>query len=195
MKRLVVVLALAGFASTVCAQSLGDVAKKTEEERDKTKTSSASSPTASKKTYSDKDLKEARPVLTDTPAEKQPAAVSPDKAPATTASSKPENTASDKAKSVAKDEAYWRARWTPIQQTLNEKLARSAQLKARIAKLTSELSGSGVSNARRAGVESERQRLIAMSDTLDVDISGDKAALADIQEEGRRAGALPGWFR
>ena len=191
MKRLLVVFALGGFASTVCAQSLGDVAKKTEEQRDKTKTSSP----AASKTYSDKDLKEARPVLSDTPAEKQPEAASPDKAPATTASSKPENTASDKAKSVVKDEAYWRAQWTPIQRKLDEELAKSKRLKARVIELTNELSVIGTLNGRRAAVESQRQRLITESDTLDVVISGDKAALASIQEEGRRAGALPGWFR
>ena len=191
MKRLVVVFALTSFASTVCAQSLGDVAKKTEEQRDKTKTSS---PTASK-AYSDKDLKEARPVVSDTLIEKQPEAVSTDKAPVTTASSKSESTASDKSKSVAKDEAYWRAQWTPIQRKLDEELAKSAKLKARVIELTNELSVIGTLNGRRAAIETQRQRLINESDLLDSVITGDKAALSNIQDEGRRAGALPGWFR
>jgi len=191
MKRLLVVFVLTGVASTVCAQSLGDVAKKTEEQRDKTKTSSQ----AAAKAYSDKDLKEARPVLSDTPVEKQPEAVSTDKAPGTKASSKPESTPSDKAKSVVKDEAYWRAQWTPIQRKLDEELARSARLKARINELANQLNGVWPDKARRTGAEAERQRLISESSTLDAFINGDKAVLANIQEEGRRAGALPGWFR
>jgi hypothetical protein len=44
-------------------------------------------------------------------------------------------------------------------------------------------------------VESERQRLITESDSLRASVGADKAAIQAIEEEGRRAGALPGWFR
>lgn len=180
MKRLLVFFALVGLASTGFAQSLGDIARKTEEERDKT---TASSSTASK-VYSDKDLKDA-------PTEKNAATVSAGQTHENTVAGKADSTTPDKG---AKNEAYWRARWTPVQRRLNEELAKSAKLKARVSELTSELSDDfGTLNARRA--EAERQRLIMESDTLDSVISADKAALANIQEEGRRAGALPGWFR
>jgi hypothetical protein len=179
MKRLLVFFALVGLASTGFAQSLGDIAKKTEEERDKT---TASSSTASK-VYSDKDLRGAHAA--------EPTETG--KTHENTVAGKADSTTSDKGKS-AKNEAYWRARWTPVQRRLDEELAKSTRLKARVSELTSELSDDfGTLNARRA--EAERQRLITESDTLDRVISADKAALANIQEEGRRAGALPGWFR
>jgi len=186
MKRVLAVFGVVvGFASIVGAQSLGDIAKKTEEERDK---STASSSTASK-AYSDKDLKDARSPFSNTPAEKQAA---PNKT-RESAAVKADGTTSDKGKS-AKDEVYWRARWTPIQRRLDQELAKSTTLKARVSELTNELNDV-VLNARRRGLEAERQRLTTESDTLDSVISADKAALGDIQEEGRRAGALPGWFR
>lgn len=93
------------------------------------------------------------------------------------------------------NEAYWRARWEPLAGKIGDDLARNVELSQRIYDLTIELSGIGPLNARRAGVEAERQRLITERERNDHVIAEDKAALADIQEEGRRAGALPGWFR
>jgi hypothetical protein len=87
------------------------------------------------------------------------------------------------------------ARWTPLQQKLDGELAKSLTLRSRISELTVELSGIGPLNARRGGVESERQRLVTEAQLLDGNISADKATLEAIREEGRRAGALPGWFR
>jgi hypothetical protein len=180
---LVATLALAVPSS---AQSLGDLAKKTQEDRDKAR----AAPTPAK-IYSDKDLKDAPPVPADKPA---PAPVAPATSPsAETKKTDGKPSATDK--ESAKDEAYWRARWTPIGQKLAGEQARSARIRSRIADLTFELSGVGPLNARRGGLESERQRLITEGQALDDTISADKAMLAAIEEEGRRAGALPGWFR
>ena len=184
MKAFVLVATL-GFAVPAYSQSLGDLAKKTQDEHDKAKTTPA-------KVYSDKDLKEAPPAATD-----KPAAASVTPSPSASAESKKtdDSKASDRDKEPAKGEAYWRARWTPLQQKLDGELAKSLTLRSRISELTVELSGIGPLNARRGGVESERQRLVTEAQLLDGNISADKATLEAIREEGRRAGALPGWFR
>ena len=73
-----------------------------------------------------------------------------------------------------------------------DKLATTAK---RVAELTFELTGIGPLNARRGGVETERQRLITEANALQIDIEADQKALSNVEEEGRRAGALPGWLR
>lgn len=93
------------------------------------------------------------------------------------------------------DEPYWRARTAPLHQRIAAALTRAVPLNARIAYLTEDLNGIGPLNARRGGVETERQRLITEALTLDEGLATDRRALADIEEEGRRVGALPGWFR
>lgn len=164
------------------AQSLGDISKKTQEDRDKAKATSAATPT---KSYSDKDLKEAPAAAALAAPENAVAEKPPVKTEATTS---PE-------KKLANDEAYWRARWMPVQQKLDPELAKLAKLNKRIHDVTFELTGMGTQNTRRGGLEAERQRLTTEVSLLDATIAADKAALAAIQEEGRRARALPGWFR
>lgn len=191
-------IALAAFCTLspfAHSQSLADVAKKTEEERAKTDEPSKSdegkkAEAPKSKLYTNKELTpdnrsstetktaEAKTTATDTP----------------TASTK-EDKNEAKPKDAKKDEAYWRGRVTPIHRRIAEKVAKAATLDRRIRELTDDLSGIGPLNARRGGVESERQRLITEADTLRASIEADKAEVETIEEEGRRAGALPGWFR
>ena len=68
-------------------------------------------------------------------------------------------------------------------------------IRRRLVELTIELNRIGPLNARRGGVEAERQRLITQVQVLEDAMSADQQAIAAIEEEGRVAGALPGWFR
>jgi ribosomal protein L12E/L44/L45/RPP1/RPP2 len=179
-------LAMLVGTTTLRAQSLGDVAKKTAEERDKAK--SAATPT---KSYTDKDLKDTSAAPSTKPAPAPPSSTS---AEASKTGAKTDQRP-DAAKDPVNAEAYWRSRWMPLQKQLVVDLTTSVELDARIDELTNELLGIGPLNARRGGVEAERQRLITESRVLDSTIAADKASIAAIQEEGRRAGALPGWFR
>jgi hypothetical protein len=175
MKLTFALVATVSLAVPAYSQSLGDLATKTQEERDKPK----ATPTPTKR-YTDRDLKDAPPAPTD-----KSASVSDAPASIPVDTKKTDSKASDKDKGPAKDEAYWRARWTPVEQKLAGETARSRTLNSRIADLTFELSGIGPLNARRGGVESERQRLITESHTLDAAIGADKAVFEAIQEEGR----------
>jgi cytoskeletal protein RodZ len=181
--------------------SLADIAKKAEDARakkareerpksanaegkadDKTdkadnKADAAGKPTS--KTYTNKDL-------TDRTA---PASVTPQKDHATT--EKPATVVNES----EKGEAYWRGRFAPIRAEGLQILEKLAFLRRRIYELTVELSGIGPLNARRGGVETERQRLITEADALDSQFAANKARQGAVLEEGRVVGALPGWFR
>ena len=102
------------------AQSLGELARRTQEQRDKSKTDAGSKPTdgdndndkgekdkKEKKVYTDHDLKALPPIAGGT----APAAASSDGArPSAAATS---DTSADTSTDVPKGEAYWRARWMP----------------------------------------------------------------------------------
>src|SRR4051812_4863474 len=196
-------LVLVMLPSFVQAQSLGEIAKKTQEQREKAKADTqkgadgkdakATPAPSPAKTYTNGDLKNTEPPSS-TPASAATSEAAPE-AKAKASGVVPSDKPGDPSKDVVKDEAYWRSRWTPLSVKLGDELNKAVTLTTRIYDLTVELSGIGPVNARRAGVEAERQRLITESQTLDDAIRADKAALAAIQEEGRRAGALPGWFR
>jgi hypothetical protein len=103
--------------------------------------------------------------------------------------------ATEKSDKSVKDESYWRARVAPLNQQIHDNTGKSLTLKGRIDDLTTELLGIGSLNARRGGVETERQRLITEFQALNEVVSVDIKAVKAIEEEGRVAGALPGWFR
>lgn len=223
--RLVCLCAIAGLAATPArAQSLGELAKRTQEQRDKAKAgddkAKAGQPGAkdapASKVYTDQDLKGLQPIVggtvpvaedasaTDTKSENAPhkndkndkkidgtsgkAAGPADKAADTGAEK-------EKEKPVVKDEAYWRARWTPVQAKLDADMSKALAAKTRVLALSKELQGIDPSNTRRASVDAERQRLIDEAQKLNDEIAADRAALAAIQDEGKRAGAPPAWFR
>jgi hypothetical protein len=125
--------------------------------------------------------------------------VSSSASPSTSAAAKSEGTpaatTATTTTTIVKDEAYWRARCAPLLQKIHDNLVKIPPLESRINDLTNELAGIGALNARRGGVETERQRLITEVQTLRDTVSADTKALKDIEEEGRQAGALPGWFR
>ena len=181
--------ALAAFctlAPLAHAQSLADVAKKTEEENSKKAEGSKS------KVYTNKEL---TPDTRSSGEARTESAETKTTATDTKTASAKEDKTEGKSKDTKKDEAYWRGRVTPIHRRIAEKVAKVATLDRRIRELTDDLSGIGPLNARRGGVESERQRLITEVDSLHASIEADKAEVETIEEEGRRAGALPGWFR
>jgi hypothetical protein len=113
--------------------------------------------------------------------------------PAATSASKSEPAVPGTA--AANDEAYWRGRVAPYITRIADNSEKSLALRRRIDELTVELLNIGPLNTRRGGVETERQRLITECQALDDAIVADTKGLEAVKDEGRRAGALPGWFR
>jgi len=184
-------LLLAGPALT-WAQSLGDVAKREEEKKKK----KAGKPPAPVKVYTEDDLKKARET------ESGAVTVLPgngnlEAAPA--ASSDDDEVASGEGRTGGgrkRNEAYWRNRATQLRQAAEEADNKVKELEARIAALRNDMSPTNVLDPNR--LQSRDRALREAMDSLDATrraAETARKALADLEEEARRAGVPPGWVR
>jgi hypothetical protein len=159
------------------AQSLADVARK-EETRRKT------APAA--KVYTNKDLSGQpadTPTATTPPAAGTPAAASP-----------AATTEEPKDKGPVKDQAYWSTRMKSLQAQVERDENYADAMQTRINSLTADFVNRD-DPAQRATVERDRQKSIAELARLKKSIDDGKKAVADLEEEARRAGVPPGWLR
>lgn len=176
------------IAVPVCAQSLGDLAKK-EQERRKT------APPATK-TYTNDDLKKMPAPPSPEPGT-VPAAKDVDKDPA-----KPGDAKADGAKPAepvepakpAKDEAYWRGRITTAREELRRNEMSRDAFQTRINALSADFAGRD-DPYQRATIADDRQKALAELDRVKLEIEKFTKQIADIEEEARRAGVPPGWLR
>jgi hypothetical protein len=196
---LVVVLSvLTGGMRPLWAQtpSLGDLARQ-EEERRKTITSAS-------KVYTNKDLGNAQP-----PPEARPSAVAEQTALAAAAalaaiqngSTVPpavpagQAAAPDKDKGVQKDQTYWAGRMKDLDTQLDRDQTYVAALQTQVNTLTTDFINKGDDVAQRATIEQNRQKALGELARLQKEVEKDTKAIADLDEEARRAGAPPGWLR
>jgi hypothetical protein len=203
LRRLVtqVVVVFVALAATLTsgapAQSLGDVARQEEARR---------KAAANGKVYTNDDLRGA-PAPAASPA--QPAAT-----PA--AGAAPADAAKPDAKSEAKpaaggdakagadpkagtpsgknDEAAWKERRKSIQDAIARAEAFAAALQSQINGLTADFTARD-DPAQRAKVGSARQAALTELERVKKEIQQHTKALADLQEEARKAGVPPGWLR
>lgn len=170
------------MAAPLHAQSLADVARKTEQER-----AAAKTPT---KVYTNKDLTDAPPSTTTSAADARPV-----QAPAQTA--KADTGAAVEVKSslrdTTRDETYWKDRMRKLQAQLSDDQTYGKAAASRIDALSADLDGAG--GARRIVIESERLRATTELSQLTAAIKNDLRAIADLEEEARRAGIPPSWLR
>lgn len=169
-------------------QSLGDLARKTEEERQKVKTQS--------KVYTNEDLRRAPESSTPSPA---PAgAVQPvaDAKPGTPAAAEtPTADAKDAtSQEPPKDQQYWKDRITEAQTQLARSKLLLDAMQSRINALTTDFTNMS-DPAQRAVIERERQKALAEMERLKKDIQAQTKSIADIEEEARRGNVPPGWLR
>lgn len=175
--------AIAAAALPVSAQGLGAVAKK-EEERRKTVKEPA-------KVYTNKDLGTVPPSPTPPP----PAAAAPADAAKSTADAKQtDKDAKDKDKEPPKDKTYWAGRKKALADALDRDQTFADALQSRINALSTDFVNRD-DPAQRAVIERDRQKAIGELQRLQKQIQDDKKALADLDEEARRAGVPPGWLR
>ena len=177
---LVTALALASSASWSFAQSLADVARKEEQRRQTIKQPS--------KTYTNKDLGSGSDVVL-------PAPVAPPSASATTAASTSDSdTAAQKSKEPVRDQAYWSGRMKALQIQLDRNQTFLAALETRINSLNTDFVNRD-DPAQRGVIESNRKKALAELASMKQQVDADKKAIADLEEEARRAGAPAGWLR
>jgi hypothetical protein len=176
------------LAVPVCAQSLGDLAKKEAERR------KAAQP--STKVYTDDDLKKMT-VPGDTVAPPDGTkdakdAKDPDAKDAKDPDAKDAKGADDKA--AAQGETWWRARMTAAQEDVRRGEAFRDALQSQINGLTSDFA-SRDDPFQRAQIGDARVKALAELDKVTADIDKAKKRIGDIEEEARRANVPPGWLR
>ncbi len=199
MKLAVAVLFLVGItlASPLSAQSLGDLAKKTAADREKAKATAATTDPkdakpAPKTTFTDDDLK----TLTPMPGGVTPPIESTDTAaPAATA---PEPTAAPAPSltPTSHDQEYWAGRMRTLTTQLDTDAIALAAADRRAARGRIDVDAS---NDGRGYVDRQlQQRYLDARDEasrVKAAVDADKAAIAALEEEARKANVPPGWLR
>jgi hypothetical protein len=184
-------IALLAIAVPSTAQSLGELAKKEQARR------KAAPPAA--KTYTNGDLKQVPPP-TGTPgkpaddAAKTTDAKSGDATTGDAKTGEPEKVDATKPAEPAKDEAFWRGRITAAREDLRRNEAFKEALQSRIYGLTADFTARD-DPYQRAKIADDRQKALAELSRLSTDIDKGTKAIAEIEEEARRAGVPPGWLR
>jgi hypothetical protein len=173
-----------GFAVT-SAQTLGDVAKREEARRKQVKTPA--------KVYTNEDLRGDGGAPTPAPASQAaaPNATSP-AAPAAGAQAKDEDKAA--VDDPKKTEAYWKDRLAKARGDLDRAKTFADALQSRINALTTDFAARS-DPAQRAQIGNDRQKALAELDRVKKEIEANTKAIADIQEEARKAGVPAGWVR
>jgi hypothetical protein len=185
IKPLVVAAGTAAFLAAgvlASAQSLGDVAKKEQARRKDVKTPG--------KVYTNDSLRPdpgSSPTVSPTPA---PPEVQLPPSPSGTPQ-KDEKSADDNSK---KDEAYWKDRMTQARSALERAQTFADALQSRINALTADFSARA-DPAQRAVIGTDRQKAVAELDRVQKEIKDNTKAVADIQEDARKAGVPAGWVR
>ena len=188
--------ALLTIAVPVCAQSLGDLAKKEQERR------KALPPAA--KTYTNEDLKRLKPMPGgETPpaagdAGKPADAAKPDEPakpgePVKPTELKPDTPAVGIADG-SKDEKYWRGRIIAAKEDIRRNELFRDALQTRINALTADFTARD-DPFQRAKIGDDRQKALAELARVNEEIVNGTKTIADIEEEARRAGVPPGWLR
>jgi hypothetical protein len=194
VSRGVIVGAMLTLAVPVCAQSLGDLAKKEQERR------KAVPPAA--KVYTNDDLKKitvpgdtATPAAT--PADKDAkgdAAAKDDAAKGGGKDAKDKDAKDAKPDGPVMDEAAWRAKMGAAREDVRKGEMFRDALQSRINGLTADFTARD-DPYQRAQIADERQKALAELARVNTDIEKAKKAITDIEEEARRANVPAGWLR
>jgi hypothetical protein len=174
-------------SAQVHGQTLADVAKKEEERRKTTK--------GSGKTYTNKDLGTPPPAPPPPPAKPaasiDAAAKEAEKPPD---QGKDQGKDPEKEKEPAKDQAYWAGRMKELQTQLQRDQTYVDALQTRVNSLATDFVNRD-DPAQRGVLAGERQKALGELERLKKQIEATKKAIADLEEEARRANVPPGWLR
>jgi hypothetical protein len=185
--RLPVLLALSlllGWAVPASGQSLAEVARKEESRRKKLKQGSP--------VLTNKDLRtpDGRPAPPPPPA---PAIAAP-ASPAEPGAATPEAPAEDEQEKAKQDEQAWRQKMADARLALERNQMYADALQSKINALWADFTARD-DPAQRARIELERKRAIAEQERVRAEIAAQTKAIADLEEEARKAGVPPGWIR
>jgi hypothetical protein len=173
--------------SSARAQSLAEVARQEEARRKAVKEPG--------KVYTNTDL---RPDITksEPPASSPGTADKPAPADGAKPSAEAKEASPDKAKDAeqVKDQAYWSGRIGGARSALERSRIFADALQSRLNALTADFVNRD-DPAQRSQIELERQRATNELARVNKEIAEQTKAIADIEEEARKAGVPPGWLR
>lgn len=178
--RALVVLVIAAWALPASGQSLAAVARKEEARRKQVKQPS--------KVITNKDL---RPVTTPPPPPPAPADTPVPPADGAAPAGEP---APDEAQQRDQDEQAWRAKMADARQALERNEMYADALQSKINALWADFTARD-NPVQRAQIEIERKKALAEHERVKAEIEAQKKAIADLEEEARKAGVPPGWLR
>jgi hypothetical protein len=175
----VAVAVMLAVASTVMAQSLGDVARKEEARRKNV--------TGTGKVYTNDNLRgtDAAPVPPPAPAQAPPS-------PST--SQGKGGAAPADASDPKKDEAHWRGRMAAARDSLERARAFREALQSQINALNADFTARA-DPFQRALIGEKRQKALSEHARVSKEIADLEQQIRDIEEEARKAGVPPGWVR
>lgn len=172
--------------SAASAQSLGDVAKREDARRKQVKTPS--------KVYTNEDLRgDGAPPTTATSSPQTSPSSTPQPASPSTGT-QPKADEKPAAEDPKKSEAYWKDRLAKARGNLDRAKTFADALQSRINALTTDFAARS-DPAQRAQIGNDRQKAVAELDRVKKEIEANTKAIADIQEEARKAGVPAGWVR
>ena len=198
MTRIILGIGVLTLGVAVAAQvkeerpALGTIAKAAQEEKakaaqdEKAKTAAASKPESkapvkpdgeapAAKKYTNEDLGRSRPRPTPLyPTPPSATSFSPDR---------------------PKDEAYWRSRAATILKAREDTTSRLSVVKARLEAIKGNGLDVSVANGQSSPIQAERRQLGYQVADLEAQMRRLEQMMATLEDEGRRGGALPGWFR
>ena len=93
-----------------------------------------------------------------------------------------------------KDEAYWKERVAKLRGDLERAQTFADALQSRINALTTDFAARS-DPAQRAVISTDRQKALAELDRVKKEIETNTKAIADVQEEARKANVPAGWVR
>ena len=178
-----------GGVAVLRAQGLGDVARQEEARRKEIK--------GSGKVYTNKDLVPVPPPSTPSPDATSGASQATEGTGRDTADSAgKDQDAKDsaKGKTAVRDQAYWSGRLKELTSQLDRDQTYADALESRIGALTRDFTARD-DPAQRGVLARDRQKNLDELDRLKKAVQSDKKAIADFQEDARRAAVPPGWLR
>jgi hypothetical protein len=186
--RIALAIATLMIAPEGHAQSLADAARKAEEataKQDQAKPDEKKTDNAPvRKVFTNADLKDAPPASATSPASAKPEVPAKDTPNKTT----------EKPGEPVRDEAWWRARMTGLRADVDQATAACVPKAALVERLDKMVENVPPIYTRTAH-EVEKARARAELETCVALVGTAKAAVGAAEEEGRRAGVVPGWLR
>ena len=180
-----VLLSLGGAVAPLAGQSLADVARKEEDRRKAIKKPS--------KVLTNKDLSPV-PSPTGSTAPTAPAGGGTTPAAGTGGVAPAQGQESAKPTEPSKDQAYWSGRAKDLQMQLDRDDTFMVAMQSRINALATQYFNQA-DPVQQAKLATDKQKTLDELNRLTKQITDDKKAIADLQEEARRAGVPSGWLR